>query len=136
MTGGVERSHHEHGQLSSAIGRQGLEPSQVFQAGGERTHQSEAVFVEQIPHNGPVGALFALLLGVMAPNDRYAPGKLSRHMFVLPLRGISCHPLAGRLLSEHLCVFNTLTDGGVSSSCVHSCNNVISALSYHLLFVC
>jgi len=91
--------------------------------------------VQQSPPSGPLGALFALLLGIRAASDRYAAGKLRRHVFVLPLRGASCQPAAGRLLGERLCVLNTLPDRGVSSSCVHSCNNVISALSYHLLFV-
>lgn len=52
--------------------------------------------------------------------------------------GVSCHPSAWQrvqgVLRECLCDFNTLTDRGVHSSCVHSCSSVISAL-LSLLFV-
>lgn len=54
-----------------------------------------------------------------------------QHVFVLPPRGVSCQRSAGRLLAEQLCVFNTLPGPAASSSCVHSCTNVISAPRYH-----
>lgn len=80
-------------------GKQGLKPAQSSPGSVlgevEHTHQSKAMFVEQSPPSGPVGALFALLLGVRAANNRYRVGKLHGHVFILPPVAFPATPLLG-----------------------------------------
>lgn len=103
----------------------------------EHAHQPEAVFVEQSPPSGPLGAEPCL-------NFCWGSGQQMTDMQLANFVGMCfsylsmafpATPVLGGCSVSASVYFNTSTDRGVSSSCAHSCNNVISALSYHLLFL-